>query len=603
MFEALFEPKTVAVVGASRKPGKVGYAILSNLIHGGFKGAIIPVNPSGDEILGLPCHKDIKDVGAKVDLSIIVVPPGRVMDAIKGSIKVGARAVVVITAGFKEVGGQGADLEKEMAGYCRDRGVRLLGPNCLGLINTQNSMNASFSSLMPLEGSTSVISQSGALCTAILDWAAGRGIGLAKLVSIGNKAELNETDLLGELGSDERTRVIVCYLESIDQGDQFIKVAGQVAATKPVVVLKAGTTEAGGKAASSHTGSLVGADIAYGAAFKRSGIIRAEDFESLFDYAMALGGQPLPKGGRLAVITNAGGPGIMAADAAENLGLNVEPLNETIAEALRADLPAAASVSNPIDVLGDADPQRYVTALNAAQDDDGVDGIVVVLTPQAMSDPPATAEAVIQAIRGDKPVLASFMGGKEVLPARQKFVQAGVPDYPSCERAVRAFKALVDYAAWRNRPPRIVTRFPVNRRRVERVLARQIRMGNKEIGEVEGKEILRAYDFNVQPGKLARNAELAVTFAEHVGYPVAMKIVSPDIVHKSDVGGVRLGLASGSEVRDAFDLMMLRIGRRAPEADLRGVYIERMCSPGREVIIGMHRDPQFGPMLMFGLGG
>ncbi|HPG65860.1 MAG TPA: acetate--CoA ligase family protein [Candidatus Hydrogenedentes bacterium] len=596
-------PKTVAVVGASRTPGKVGYEVLSNLIKSGFKGAIIPVNPSGDEILGLECCNDLKTLKTKIDMSVVVVPSKYVLEAVKDSIRAGAKAITVITAGFKEVGKEGAAMEREIAQYCRERGVRMLGPNCLGLLNTENDMNASFAVQMPTPGAISVISQSGALCTAILDWSIGRGVGLAKLLSIGNKADLCETDLLAELADDDQTKVIACYLESITEGDEFIRVAETVATKKPVVILKAGTTQAGTKAASSHTGSLAGADIAYGAAFKRAGIIRAENFEALFDYATALAMQPLPKGDQVAIITNAGGPGIMAADAAENLGLKVKPLQAAIAEALKAKLPSAASVGNPIDVLGDADPARYVLALDAAQDDDTVDGILVLLTPQAMSNPTATAEAIIKASRGTKPVLVSFMGGQDVMAARSVFVAANVPDYPSPERAATAFKAMVDCAAWRNRPPRVVVRFPVNRRRVERILARQKRTGRKEVGEVEGKEILRAYDFHVLPGQLARTAEEAVAVADRVGYPVAMKIVSPDIIHKSDFGGVRLGLSTASKVRDAFDLMMLRIGRRAPEAQLRGVYVEKMGSPGREVILGMHRDAQFGPMLMFGLGG
>jgi len=384
---------------------------------------------------------------------------------------------------------------------------------------------------------------------------------------------------------------------------EFIRVAEEVSKYKPVVILKAGTTAAGGKAASSHTGSLAGADIAYGAAFKRAGIVRAEDFESLFDSATALAMQPLPKGNHIAVITNAGGPGIMAADAVENLGMSLDPITPEIAESIKAQLPAAASVANPIDVLGDADPGRYSMALNAVVNDPKVHGIIVIMTPQAMSNPSATAQAIIDEAHGEKPVLTCFMGGSQVIDARKSFVQANVPDYPSPERAVAAMKDMVDYAAWLNRPPRIVTRFPVNRHRVERILARQARSGRPEMGEVEAKEILRAYDFNVLPGQLARSSEEAVFIAERVGYPVAMKIVSPDILHKSDMGGVKLNLAKPSEVRDAFDLMMLRIGRAAPEAQLRGVYVEKMSRPGREVILGMHRDPQFGPMLMFGLGG
>ncbi len=604
MLEALLYPEAIAVIGASKSPGKVGYAILDNLIKGGYKGKIIPVNPTTDEILGIPCYKDVRDAGVKVDHSVIVVPNKAVLAALEASVAAGAKAVTVITAGFKETGKDGAAMELEIAAYCRKHNVRMLGPNCLGLINTENHMNASFAVQMPKPGSIAVISQSGALCTGILDWAEGRGVGLAKLLSIGNKADLCETDLLQCLADDPQTRVIAAYLESIASGPEFIRVAESVSAHKPVVILKAGTTAAGGKAASSHTGSLAGADIAYGAAFKRAGVVRAEDFESLFDYAMAFATQPLPKGRRVCVITNAGGPGIMAADAVENLGMKLEPLTPEVAEAVRAKLPPAASVANPVDVLGDADPERYAMALKAILADEKVDAVVVILTPQAMSNPEATADAIIAAAReGGKPVLACFMGGSDVLGARRKFVDAGVPDYTAPERAVGALKAMMDYALWRNRPPRIVTRFPVNRHRVERVLSRQARSGRKEMGEVEAKDILKAYDFNVLPGGLARTAEEAVMLAERAGYPVAMKIVSPDILHKSDMGGVKLNLSKASEVHDAFDLMMLRIGRAAPGALLRGVYVEKMSRPGREVIIGMHRDPQFGPMLMFGLGG
>jgi acetyltransferase len=452
-------------------------------------------------------------------------------------------------------------------------------------------------------GEISVISQSGALGTAILDWVAGRHLGLAKLLSIGNKADLDEIDFLNALAADDKTKVIVGYLENIEEGDEFIKSAEAAAGKKPVVIMKVGVTAAGGRAASSHTGSLAGADIAYGAAFKRAGVIRAETFENLLDYATAFAMQPLPKGDRVAIITNAGGPGIMAADAVEGSGMKVATLGAGITSVLKGKLPAAASVGNPIDVLGDADPERYAMALNYAQDDPGVDAIIVLLTPQAMTYPAETARAVAGALKGEKPVLAAFMGGMDVMPAREELVAAGLPDFPSPERAVGALKAMVDYAAWRRRPPRIVTRFPVNRRRVERIIHRHQKTGYKEIGEVDAKEILRAYDFNVPDGHVATSSDEAVEIAERLGYPVAMKIVSPDIIHKSDVGGVKVNLGSPVAVRDAFDLMMMRIPMRAVDALIVGAYVEKMIGPGQEVIIGMSRDPQFGPMLMFGLGG
>ena len=603
MLEALLYPKKIAVIGASRTPAKVGHAVLNNLVEGGYQGDIIPINPAGGTLLGLPVYPDLASYKQPVDLGVVCVPTFLVRGAVESAIRAGARAIVVITAGFKEVGKQGAELEEEIKRLCSAHHVRLLGPNCLGVINTENQMNATFATKTPKRGVISVITQSGALATAILDWAAGRHLGLGKLISIGNKADLDENDLLSVLAKDEQTKVIVGYLESIVKGDPFVKVAEMAASAKPVVILKAGTSAAGTKAASSHTGSLAGADIAYGAAFKRSGVIRADTFEKLFDFAMALSMQPLPKGDRVAIITNAGGPGIMAADAVENLGMRVAVLADSTATALKKKLPEAASLGNPIDVLGDADPERYVMAINAAQDDDAVDAIIVLLTPQAMTQPAETARAIASTLRGNKPILACFMGGEDVMPGRDELVASNLPDYPSPERVAAALKAMCDYAAWRERPPRVVTRFPVNRRRVERIIRRHVRSQEHNIGEVRAKEILRAYNFNVPPGGMAVSADEAAEVADHVGYPVAMKIVSPDILHKSDLGGVKLDLNNGEAVRDAYDLMMLRIRQRLPQVRLDGVYIEEMCPRGREVIIGMTRDPQFGPMLMFGLGG
>ena len=365
--DKLLFPKTLAVVGASRKPGKVGYEVVSNLQKAGFDGTVVPINPTADEVLGFRCYPSFKDYGEPIDLAVICVPTKAVPEAVAEALKAKAGAVCVITAGFKEVDEEGAKTERELAELCHKWNARMLGPNCLGLINTHNGMNASFAGQTPREGVISVISQSGALCTAILDWAMSRQIGLSKLVSIGNKADLNESDFVSTLSQDDQTKVIVAYLESITSGDEFMRAAAAAAAKKPVIVLKVGTSSAGARAASSHTGSLAGADVAYGAAFHRSGIIRAATFEALFDYASALAMQPLPKGDRVAIITNAGGPGIMAADAVENSGMQVAELSGAIASALRSKLPAAASVGNPIDVLGDADPERYAEALDAAQ--------------------------------------------------------------------------------------------------------------------------------------------------------------------------------------------------------------------------------------------
>ena len=603
MLKGLLNPESIAVIGASKKPGKVGNDVLNNLLEGGFEGSIIPINPTADEILGQKCYPSLKKYGKQVEMCVITVPAFAAKDAVTDSVNAGAKAVVVITAGFKEVSEEGAALEKEIAAICRAKNVRLLGPNVLGLINTYHKMNASFAHYMPQPGGISVISQSGAVCTAILDWAASRHLGLAKLISIGNKADITEIDLLRDLGEDDETKVIVAYLESISDGKEFIRVAEQVTTKKPVVIFKAGTTTAGVKAASSHTGSLAGTDMAYGAAFQRSGVIRAETFEQLFDFSTALAMQPMPKGKRVAIVTNAGGPGIIAADSVENAGLEVAELDWQTAAALKQKLPDAASVGNPIDVLGDADPDRYRLAITAAMEADTVDAVIVILTPQAMTKPAETAKMIAGCSTGKKPLLACFMGGRDVIPARRELVQHNLPDYNSPERAVASLKAMRNYAAWQDRPPRIVTRFPVNRRRVARLINRHIRMGQAQIGEIDAKKILDAYDFIVPKGAICQSAEEAVEAGNQFGFPLAMKIYSPDIIHKSDVGGVKLNLQNAEQVRDAFDLMMLRIGRAFPDARLDGVYVETMAPRGREVIVGMHRDPQFGAMLMFGLGG
>ena len=603
MLESLFYPDSVAVIGASRTPGKVGHDVFANLIKGGFPGRIVAINPKADVILGHPCYPSLKAYAEKINLCVIVVPQPLVEQAVHDAIAAGAGGVIIITAGFKEVGAEGAALEKKLAEFCTNRKVRLVGPNCLGLLNTSSQLNASFAGSMPAHGFISILSQSGALCTAILDLAASRHLGLQKVISIGNKADINEVDLLRALTTDQQTRVIVGYLEDISNGDEFVKAAEEASMQKPVVILKSGTTAAGQRAAASHTGVLAGADTAFGAAFKQSGIVRADTFEQLFDYATAFAMQPLPKGNRVLIITNAGGPGTMAADAVEKAGMVVAELDRNVATALRQELPVAASVGNPIDVLGDAPPERYVAALAAAQKDDEVDAILVILTPQAMTKAPETARAIAKTMTGDKPVLVSFMGGVEVMPGRDELAAASLPDYEAPERAVGALKAMYEYMIWRNRPPRIVNRFRVHRRRVERIITRSQRIGRLQLNEVKAKAILKAYGFKIPVGQLAVTSEDAVEIGERIGYPLAMKIVSPDVIHKTDLGGVKLDVANAGKVRDAFDLMMLRIREQVPGARIEGVYVEKMLDRGLEIIIGMSRDPQFGPMLMFGLGG
>lgn len=601
--DTLFNPESIAVVGASRTEGKVGYTILANLVQGGFQGTIIPINPAVDELLGLPCFPSLTEYGKEVDLVVLALPQAQVKAVVNECAKVKAKGVIVTATGFRESGPEGAALEQELAELCHRRDIRLLGPNCLGFMNTRKKVNASFAGDMPPSGGISVFSQSGALCSVMLDMATDRQLGLAKLISIGNKADIAGFDILAYLAKDEQTKVIVGYLEDIVTGKNFIKAAEDAANKKPVIILKSGTTSAGIKAAASHTGILASADTAYGAAFKRSGVIRADTFEALFDYAAALSMQPLPQGNNVLIITNAGGPGIMAADAVEHAGMTVVEQSRQAENPLNPQLSSSVTPVNPVHVLGDVDPAQYGAAVTSAQGDPAVDAILVILTPQAMTRPAETVKAIATSTDGIKPVVATFMGGRNVLPSRQELAVAGLPDYDSPERAVAALKGMREYAAWKQRPPRSVTRFKVNRRRVERILSRRQRTGMLQLGEVKGKDVLGAYGFHVPEGALASSAEEATEIAERIGFPVAMKIVSPDIVHKSDLGGVFLNVTNSEAVEDSYDLMTLKITKKVPDARIRGVYVEKMASKGLEVIIGMTRDPQFGPMLMFGLGG
>jgi len=603
--ERFFTPRSVAIIGASRSPGKVGYEITRNLIAGGFEGLIHPVNPNADEIEGLPCVASLADLDAAPELVLIVVPAPYVPDAMKQCAKADVKAVCIITAGFKEVGQDGAALESQVVDIARRNNIRVLGPNCLGLIVPGSKLNASFGSELPRDGAIGYVSQSGALLTAILDRAESAGIGFSKLVSIGNKADIDELDMIRGLGNDPRTTVIAGYLESIGHGDLFVREAEKISNVKPIILLKAGGTEAGAKAASSHTGSMVGSESVYDSAFTRAGVMRVTSLAAQFDLAQAFAYQPLPAGDRVAVITNAGGAGILAADAIERAGLTFAQPSEQCQAYLKAHLPPAANIHNPIDVLGDALADRYELALAAALDDDSVDAALVLLTPQAMTQCEQTAEAIVRVAqaRPNKPVLAAFMGASKVVQANAILNAGRVPNYDGPESAVRACRAMVDYVRWRNRPKRVVKLFPVNRHRVERIIERHLRRGEREIGEMESKDILEAYGFVTPKGSIATTAEQAGNFADQIGYPVVMKIWSPDILHKSDVGGVKVGLNSRQQVIDAFDLMMYRIPKKQPDANILGVLVQEMVRSGQEVILGMNRDPQFGPLMMFGMGG
>jgi acetyl coenzyme A synthetase (ADP forming)-like protein len=602
--ESFFSPKSVAIVGASRQKGKVGYEILTNLVAGGYKGKIFPINPKADEIEGLKCYPDLTSLGAVPELVIVIVPAQLVPGVMEECVRVRVRSVIIITAGFKEVGPEGKKLEQEVVQIAHRGGLRFIGPNCLGVISPAHKLNASFGGDLPVPGSIGYISQSGALLAAILDLANANGIGFSNLVSIGNKADVDELDVIQAFGSDRDTKVIAGYLESITDGDVFVREAEEISSRKPILLMKSGGTEAGARAASSHTGSLAGGEVAYESAFRRAGVIRCDSIKEQFDFAQAFANQPLPEGPAVAVITNAGGPGIMAADAIEERGLTFAKLSDETKKKLAEQLPAAANVQNPVDVLGDALADRYEFALDLVLADPNVNSVVVLLTPQAMTQAQETAEAVVKVAQGKgKPVLACFLGASKVEAGLQILRQGNVPQYDSPESAVATLKVMVDYVRWRNRPKRVVRLFPVNRRKVESIIERHLRRGMLDIGESEAKEILEAYGFATPKGSIATTAEQAGNIAEQLGYPVVLKIWSPDILHKSDVGGVKVGLRSEQEVRDAFDLMMYRIPKKRPDAHILGVLVQEMVRSGKEVIIGMHRDPHFGPLMMFGMGG
>jgi len=603
--ESFFNPKSVAIVGASRQKSKVGYEILANIMGAGYKGEIYPVNPQADTIEGLKCYPDLESIKKVPELVIIVVQAKIVPAIMQQCAKVGTRAVIIITAGFKEVGKEGRELEEQVSQTARQAGIRVIGPNCLGVIVPANKLNASFGGDLPAAGSIAYLSQSGALLAAIFDIANASGIGFSKLISIGNKADVGELDIIKDLSSDKDTKVIAGYLESITDGNAFVSQAEQISHIKPILLIKSGGTQAGAKAASSHTGSLAGSEMAYESAFERAGIIRCDSIKQQFDYAQAFANQPLPAGPRVAVITNAGGPGIMAADSIEQRGLTFAKLNDETVLKLESELPPAANLYNPIDVLGDALADRYEFALNVVLDDPNVDIVLVLLTPQAMTEAAATAEVIVNIARQKplKPILTCFLGAKKVAEGVRILREGKIPQYDATDSAVAAIKGMVNYVRWRSRPKRVVKLFPVNRRKVEGIIERHQRQKINDIGETESKEILEAYGFVTPRGSIATSAEQAENIAKQLGFPVVLKIWSSDILHKSDVGGVRIGLENEQEVKDAFDLMMYRIPKKRPEANILGVLVQEMCKSGKEVILGMNRDPHFGPLMMFGMGG
>jgi acetyl coenzyme A synthetase (ADP forming)-like protein len=604
--DALFRPRTVAIIGASRTPGKVGYILTQNIIESGFEGSIYPINPNAEEILGKKCYPSVAEVPEEIDLAIVSIPSAYVNQVAEECGEKGVKALIVISAGFKEIGREGAVLEEQLVDIGKKYGMRIQGPNCLGIINTATPLNLSFAAGMPREGGIGFISQSGALGTAVLDWILKEEIGFHSFVSLGNKGDLDEVDFIEAMGEDDDVSVILLYLESIEKGRRFLEVASGVVERKPVIVLKGGTSSAGARAAGSHTGALVGSFLAYKTAFDKAGVILAESVEELFNYGITFTEQPTPKAEGIAIVTNAGGPGILATDLSEKLGLRMAGLSSETQSQLRVNLPPAAATGNPVDVLGDARADRYRFAVEKVLRDGHVNAVVVILTPQAMTESLATAEAIVemgQQISG-KPMVAVFMGGEQVEEARGYLRRNGIPCYDFPDEAIRTISALYAYARFLKEPENPPVRFrDVDPQRVREILDSVREDRRVVLLSNEAADVVEAYGITAPEARVANTADEAAEYAEELGFPVVLRVVSPDILHKTDVGGVVLNLKTPEEVRNAYDGILTGVTRFMPRARIHGVMVYHMVPRGREMIIGMSQDVQFGPLVMFGLGG
>ena len=609
--DKIFNPHRVAVIGASDTPTSVGYTVLRNLIGSGFRGVVYPVNPKRESVQGIEAHKDISTLPHPPDLAVICTPATTVPSIVRECGEAGTRGIVIISAGFREVGQEGRQLETQILDeQAKFDGMRILGPNCLGIIVPGISLNASFAPATPKKGHIGFISQSGALCTSVLDWAIDEGIGFSYFVSVGNMLDVSMADLIDYFGSATETQSIILYMESISEAREFMSAARAFARTKPIVAFKAGRFTESAQAAASHTGALVGVDAVYAAAFQRAGIERIFQIEDMFDCAELLARQEPARGKRLAIITNAGGPGVMTTDALIDRDGKLATLSEETMAGLTEVLPPFWSHGNPVDVLGDAPPERFANALEIVLRDNEVDAVLVILTPQAMTDPTATALAVGQAAsRAHKPVLAAWMGGQMVSEGTQLLTQAGVPTYNTPEKAIRAFMHLVSYAqnltVLHETPRDVPMSFTLDRKRLRGVFDTILTEGTEILSENVSKAFLEAYEIPVTKPYLARSPEEAVRIAGREGYPVVLKIHSPHITHKTDVGGVRLNLGSGDAVFQAYDQMVKIAAEKRPDATILGATVQKMVtSPnGFELIIGAKKDPVFGAVIMVGMGG
>jgi len=608
--DAIFAPESIAVLGASTQKGKVGHDIFANILYGGYQGTLYPVNPTAKSISSVKCYKSITAIPDPVDLAMVILPPRISLNAVEECIAKGVKGIVIVSAGFKEVGGEGLAIEHKIQQMCRDANIRLVGPNCLGVINPAPSvsLNASFSRRMPAHGNISFISQSGALCTAVLDFAADKGFGFSKFISIGNKADVDELDLLRYYHKDPHTDVVMIYMEELSRGaKEFISEVREMTSginPTPVIVIKSGTSDAGAAAAASHTGSLAGSDTIYDAIFEQSGIIRCRTVNELFDYAQALASKKVPQGDKIAIVTNAGGPGIIATDMSEHSGLKLAVFSDETVRELHKYLPPTANFHNPVDVIGDAARDRYENTLATVISDPGVDSVLIILTPQSMTDAMGTAEAIVKiAKRAVKPIVCAFMGVVDVSDGVKLLQQNNVPVYQFPESAARALGALYAQQKWLSR--RVLPQYPLefNKVKADQIISHHLDAGEYLLDEMDGSELLKCYGFRTLEMELATTAEEAIKIADRIGYPVAVKIVSPQILHKSDAGGVKIGIENASDLQSAFEKIMKSASDYNPSAELRGVLVQEMAMPGKEVILGASRHSGFGHAVMFGLGG
>jgi acetyltransferase len=609
--DAIFRPQSVAVIGATEKAGSVGRTILWNLLSNTFGGTIYPVNPTRSSVLGIRAYPDIAAVPEKVDLAVIVTPAPTVPGIIADCVQAGVAGAIIISAGFKEIGPEGVELERQVLAKARQGQMRIIGPNCLGVMNPIRGLNATFAHAMARPGKVGFISQSGALLTAILDWSFRENVGFSAFVSIGSMLDVDWGDLIDYLGNDPNTDSIVIYMESIGNARSFLSAAREVAFTKPIIVIKPGRTEEAAKAAASHTGSLTGSDEVLEVAFRRSGVLRVNRISDLFNMAEVLAKQPRPRGRRLSIVTNAGGPGVLATDALISGGGELAELSPATMSALNDILPAAWSRNNPIDILGDAGSDRYAQALAIAANDETSDGLLVILTPQAMTNPTQTAEALKKYRQGlGKPLLASWMGGPEVATGVEILNQADIPTFDYPDTAASMFNYMWRYSYNLNTLYE-TSQYPAgdeedvrDRQSVTDLIERVRPSGRTILTEYESKQILAAYHIPTVDTRLATSIDEAISQAEAIGYPVVLKLNSETITHKTDVGGVRLNLADANAVRAAYQAMASRLAEMGQQAGFQGVTVQPMVKlEGYELIIGSSPDPQFGPVLLFGTGG